>query len=80
MEKFTHACLKCQTRYEDTDPEPYYCESCKVERKAIAAEIDKKLATRVSKRQQKSDLQIFNEISKARGSRFVNIKDLGISL
>lgn len=75
----TLQCIKCQAQYQSEDPEPYYCQSCEEEKKAIAKEIDKKMAGRVSKRA-KSDLQMFDEIAKARGTHFVNIKDMGITL
>ena len=72
-------CLMCSAQYEEEDNAPYYCEPCLSERKKIAAEIDKKRLARPPK-PVKSDLQIFDEISKARGSKFLNIKDLGIRL
>ncbi len=70
-------CIKCSTQYVSADSDPYYCESCNEQKKAIAREVDKKLAGRIS-RNSKSDLQIYDEIRKARGSQFVNINDLGI--
>ena len=61
FKRMTHQCIKpgCSTRYETTDPDPYYCPSCDQARKAIAAEIDKKLAGRT--RPVKSDFQTFEE-------------------
>ncbi len=75
---YTHNCIKCFEKYEDQDPDPYYCPACVEVKKQLAAEIDKKQI--VHTLPTKSDLQIYDEICKARGSRFVNIKDMGISL
>jgi len=75
----THKCIKCQTEYKDNDPDDYYCKSCEEIKNKIAKEVDKKMAGKVSKNI-KSDLQIFDELRKSRGSKFINIKDLGISL
>ncbi len=79
MEKHTHACIKCGEKYKDTDPDAYYCPSCVEKKNILAKEIDEKMK-RQPRKQTKSDLQIYEEISKARGSRFINIKDLGITL
>lgn len=82
MTTYQHKCLKCSEPYTDTDPEVYYCEKCKEERKALAKTIDEKLAHRISKRNVKSELQIFNEIAQSRGGRnnnFVRASDLGIT-
>ena len=78
---FTHVCIKpnCGKTYSSPDIDPYYCSSCDKERKLVAQEIDKKLAGRVSKKQVKSELQMYDEISKARGSKFINVRDLGIT-
>lgn len=75
----SHACIKCNKVYEDTDPEPYYCLSCNEERKAIAKEVDAKLANR-PKKVQRSDYQIAQEMGQRRGdSLFVKASDLGIT-
>lgn len=78
MPKFSHKCVKCQAVYEDGDEDDFYCESCTQAKMLIAQEIDAK--SRPSTRPVKSDLQIFDEIAKMRRSRFVSIKDLGITL
>lgn len=80
MENISHVCIKCKANYFDNEVDDYYCKKCKEEKDKIAKEIDSKIASKVSKRQMKTDLQIYDEIAKARGSRFVNIKDLGITL
>lgn len=59
----THSCVKCAAQYQDTDPDPYYCDPCKAERVAIAKEIDRKLGSRSSKPVM-SDLQAFDASSK----------------
>lgn len=40
---FTHPCIKCKTKYESEDEDPYYCVTCKAEKDAIAAEIDARM-------------------------------------
>ncbi len=77
--EYTHSCIKCSESYKDSDPDPYYCSSCVEQKNILAKEVDEKLK-RIPRKQTKSELQIYDEISKARGSRFINIKDLGISL
>ena len=76
---FEHSCIKCQEKYQDTDPDPYYCPACKEASLVIAKEVDKKLAGRIS-RQGKSELQQYDEILKRNGGQFVKIGDLGIKL
>lgn len=46
-----HTCIKpsCGKSYNDNDEEAYYCPSCQQERKAIAAQIDARMATKVRK-------------------------------
>ena len=39
------SCLKCQTKYESADPDPYLCPSCVAEKNDIAAQIDRKFNT-----------------------------------
>ena len=70
----TLSCIKCSAKYQSTDPDPYYCDPCNEARKALAAEIDKKVAG--SKRESVSDLQQYNALPKVRG--FVSAKDLGL--
>ena len=67
----THVCIKpqCGATYEDSDPDPYYCPSCVIEKKALAAKIDASLASR-PKRPVLSDLQRYDQAQKIRG--FVN--------
>lgn len=75
-----HNCIKCRESYSDEEVDDYYCESCNEARKAIAREVDAKIALQGQRRQAKSDLQVYDEIRKARGVNFVSIKDLGINL
>ena len=82
MTTYQNKCLKCSEPYTDTDPEPYYCEKCKEEKKKIAQAVDSKLANR-PKRPIKSELAMFDEIAQSRGGRgnnFVRASDLGINL
>jgi len=44
--QFRLGCIKCRTPYETNDPDPYLCDPCLKERKALAEEIDKKMAGR----------------------------------
>lgn len=48
METFNHKCINkdCQNIYQDSDPDPYYCEPCQAERKRIAEDLDKKFSSR----------------------------------
>ncbi len=48
--EFEKNCLKCNALYRDFDPDPYWCEVCNAERKAIAREIDKKVGSTVGQR------------------------------
>ena len=75
-ETFTHTCLTCKISYNDTDPDPYLCPPCNEQRKLIAKQIDTKLAGRISKKPVKSELQLYDEIQKRTGSKYVNIKHL----
>ena len=63
---YTHQC-SCGQSYTDNDPDLYFCSACIEVRKSIAKEIDKKMAGRVSNRQTKSDLQIYNESPRVHG-------------
>jgi len=75
-----HKCIKCRADYSDEEVDDYYCSSCDEARKAIAREVDAKIALRGARKPVKSDLQIYDEIRQARGTQFVSIKDLGINL
>jgi hypothetical protein len=66
-----HSCIKCQTVYEDNDPDPYYCEKCVLEKKAIAQAVDAKLGT-TSRRRPMSALQEYDASAKVRG--FVHVR------
>lgn len=75
---FTHKC-SCGKEYKDEDPEVYFCSECIAERKKIAEEVDKKMANR-PKRQEKSDLQAYDELILRNRTPFVRAVDLGITL
>lgn len=59
-------CITCSQPYEESDTEPYLCPPCLTERKAVAAQLDKKNSLR-PKRPVKSDLQIYDESQKVHG-------------
>lgn len=75
----SHKCIKCGVEYKDNEIDAYYCESCNEQKKVIAKQVDDKLKGNVNYNT-KSELQIYDEMAKVKGTRFVNIKDLGISL
>lgn len=60
--RYTHPCIKCRDNYESDEPDAFYCEKCNVERKKIAAQVDKKLAGRVD-RNVVSDLQAYDQVA-----------------
>ena len=65
--KYELNCIKCKTRYSTDDPDPYLCETCKIEKNKIAEQIDKKLAGKIS-RSAKSQLKQLEELSQNRGT------------
>ena len=69
-----HNCIKCQAEYSDKEPDNYYCPSCLIESKRIAAEIDAKMANR-PKKEVKSQFSPKDFIG-TRGRIFLNAKDL----
>lgn len=75
METYSHKCIKCSKDYKDNDIDPYLCDECKIEKKKIAEEIDKKIAMR-PKREEISDLKRYDQAQKIRG--FVSAKEFGI--
>ena len=68
MQTFKHNCVKpeCTNTYEDTDPDPYYCKSCKEEKNAIAKKVDEKMKGRSTFRPT-SALEEFDNSPKAHG-------------
>jgi hypothetical protein len=64
----TYTCIKpvCDNTYQSADEEAYYCESCQKQNKALAQEIDKKLKSK-DRKQQKSELQLYDEAVKNGG-------------
>ena len=71
MTTYSHIC-SCGNPYQDTDPDGYFCPSCVEQRKAIAKEIDAKLAGKVSKRAAVTPLQEYDAAHKIRG--FIKVK------
>lgn len=39
-------CIKCSAAYEEADKDAYYCPSCLITKKQLAAELDAKVAIR----------------------------------
>ena len=78
-EVFNHVCIKpvCGKQYQDNDPDPYYCPECKEKAQAIAKQIEAKLAGRPRK-PIKSDLQLYYETCKAKGTKFISARDIGL--
>jgi len=69
---FKHPCIKCREQYDTDDPDPYYCASCNEGRKAIAAEIDAKLANRPRK-ETMSALEAYDQAPKIKGFMYVKL-------
>lgn len=64
----THTCIKpgCGATYQDNDPDPYYCDSCKAHNKEMAARVDSIVAARPRKPRM-SLLQEYDAAQKVRG-------------
>ena len=74
-------CIKCKEKYQDTEPDDFYCPSCNKERLKIAKEVDRKIAMQGPREKPTSDFQRYEELRKQRGgSIHINIKDMGITL
>lgn len=69
---YTHSCIKCSKKYEDEDPDAYYCPTCLKEKKAIADEIDKKIQARPRK-ETRSALEEYDNAPKVHGFMQVRI-------
>ena len=56
---FNHTCIKpeCSEKYQDSDPDGYYCPSCVEAKKAIAKQIDKKFAGRETKPKEYDEIE-----------------------
>lgn len=61
-----HLCIKpgCDNTYEDEDVDRYYCPTCNEARKALAAEIDKRIGAQPRERGM-SELEIFEAEAKS---------------
>jgi hypothetical protein len=59
----TLSCIKCGSKYQSADPDPYYCAPCNEERKTLAAQVDAKMAGRTSK-EVVSDLKAYEAEAK----------------
>lgn len=71
MTVYSHKC-PCGAIYTDNDPDIYFCPSCLEQRKAMYAEIDKRLPPDRSKIVE-SDWQRYQRIIKEKG--FVMLND-----
>lgn len=60
-------CVKCAQKYEDKEPDDYYCPPCLVEKHKIAAEIDAKMKARGPSRKPESQLARYDSLPKVRG-------------
>ena len=60
------SCIKCSTKYESAETEPYYCLPCLNAKKDIADKIDAKFAGR-SRIKSKTLLDQYNEAPRAKG-------------
>ena len=73
IKKYTHVCPTedggCGKTYSSIDPDPYFCPTCVNQRKDFYASIEKKVAS-TRKAPVKSDLQIYDELCKASGTKF----------
>ena len=67
-------CIKCNQPYEESEPEPYYCPPCLVERKKLAEEIDRKMGS-LPRVKVKSELEQYDEMVKTNGGRFPNYRN-----
>ena len=63
---FDVKCIKCGNKYQDKEPDDYYCPTCLEAKNKIAKEIDLKVASR-PKRQVESDLARYDKLPKNRG-------------
>ena len=68
-EQYSHICIKpaCSTRYTTTDPDAYYCPSCKKQNVEVAKKIDAQIATKPRKTRPLSNLQQYYAELKAKG-------------
>lgn len=83
---YTHKCIKCDTKYNDIDPDPYYCDNCNTQRLQIIKDLDGKHNTIGQK---PGGIKALEEEMMAKGGfisspdgknskLFINVRDLGI--
>lgn len=75
MSTYQVKCVKCAEIYTSDEDEGYLCSSCLTVKNKIAQEIDKKFAN-IPKVVTETAYQKYDRITKERGSRFVNAKDI----
>lgn len=72
----TFNCIKCKKEYVSQEDEAYLCEECLIEKKQIAANLDKSGQYTTVGQKPNSEYQRYAEIQQRTGVKFVNIKDL----
>jgi hypothetical protein len=66
--EYEHNCIRpsCTNKYKDTDPDPYYCPSCKEWKKEVAKKINEQIASQ-PKKEARSALQEYDASPKVGG-------------
>lgn len=69
---FKNICINpnCKAEYESEYQDEDFCPLCIKKNKRLAAEIDKQLAGKASKKAVKSDFQFYDEMCRATGTKF----------
>ena len=84
QKEYSHKCPSCGNTYTDNDPDVYFCPTCVAQRKRIAEEVDKKLAGKVSSREEKGFETLCTSLGRTMPSQsgglatFFKASDLGI--
>lgn len=73
-----HNCIKCGTAYRDSDVEAYLCGSCASAKLSIARQIDAKVGSTVGQ-QPSGELHAYDAARAAKGMRYANARDMGIT-
>ena len=68
---YTHPCIKCGTKYQSEDPDPFLCADCEKAKEQIAKDVDAKMANRKPNKA-KSAMQEYEESEKVGG--FMRVK------
>lgn len=73
--QYSHSCIKCQSKYDDDDPDAYLCTTCNEARKVIAAQVDKTIGMR-PKKEVVTPLQAYDTAPNVRGFMVMKLSDL----